>query len=188
MATGKAIASLFRSLEMAGARGGPKRETTEELRHALEFWVRIFADETDEQVTAMAVKWVRSGEGSQWWPTPGQLLALDPQRQLEAMDDSADAWGELMQMIARIGPYTTPIGLSSAMSSGLRALGGWSAVCGMSHTDLGYRRRSFIDAYNVGKTRDDVVGPALTDGEARSFLTDVGEAMMANHGPEDTDR
>ena len=132
-------------------------------------WMAILSDVSDDGLSAAVVAWLRGA--CPFWPTPGQLLALVPVRQLAALDDAAEAWAHVKGWI-RCNGYREPIAgqldpvdarRDAAMLAGLRALGG-AAVWGQMATEAEpFTAKRFEGEYREGRTRAAVVAehPAL---------------------------
>ena len=146
------ISAAWMVLEMAGLKAPAVLLDPKSHDVALDVWLSCLSDVDGDDLKRAAVCYIRSGE--RFWPTPGQLLQHLPARQLEKLDDSDRAWGWLIKLVSSRGNYQGPPTLYSqdgakdaAIRDGVRACGGWQALCFMGPDDNTAARASFRAAY-----------------------------------------
>lgn len=165
MASSEAILTAFSVLEAAGL-PKPKAMEGDGIASVLRAWCLLTADTPDEDLVSGAVVYARS-DGAKFWPSVGQVLAAIPGRRNDA-DDSDIAWGRLLEHVRRYG-WPNPPGStweldSPAMAEGLRAVGGWRALCALEEeASKAAARASFRSAYRTtaGRERAQIEGQAV---------------------------
>jgi hypothetical protein len=146
------VKTAFRALEVGGYRPPDIYQEPGAFKEACNLWTLLLPDMTSEDLMLAVASYIRSG--AEWWPKPGQILALVPARRIAALDDADAAWGELVYLAGRHGSYSPPSPdgwhlSSAAMEAGLRACGGWAAVCISTAQDHVSMRASFRAAYRA---------------------------------------
>jgi len=146
------LVSVWVFLELSGLKTPPILTDKESREAAIDAWLACLTDVDAADLKRAAVCYVRSGE--RFWPTAGQLLQHLPARQLEKLDDSDRAWGWLIKLVSSRGNYQGPPtsyspdgAKDAAIRDGVRACGGWQALCFMGPDDNTAARASFRAAY-----------------------------------------
>jgi hypothetical protein len=179
MATKEAIVKAIGTLQALGVQSGPERGNPAALRLVVEVWAKVLEPLTDAQLESCVVAWVaQPTDAGRWWPTPGNLLAIEPTRQLAAIDDSAEAWGRILKHAAGglFGRYSSQrLTLTHAEQAGVDACGGGNAIGESTYDQHSWMQAQFRRAYQSAKQTGEVLQrhPQLTDGEARGLLTQV---------------
>ena len=139
-------------LESCGLRPPEIIIGTESRPVAIDAWLTCLSDVEAGDLKRAAVCYIKAGE--RFWPTPGQLIQHLPATQLAKLDDSDRAWGWLIKLVSSRGNYQGPPTLYSqdgakdaAIRDGVRACGGWQALCFMGPDDNTAARASFRAAY-----------------------------------------
>ena len=151
------IRTMFATLLMAGCRP-PETWATLDREHAVSLWQTLLGDTNSDQLTKAVLAYLRTPE-AKWWPTAGALLTLLPERQLEDIDDSDEAWSQTLRMIRRYGRVNKPEQYHdnpvkhARIKAGIGACGGWSALCLANTDSLMTHRASFRAAYRSAKLR-----------------------------------
>lgn len=180
MATKAAVSAIFHKLMASEVAGGPK--TPETFKLAVDDWVDILADVTDEDLANAYRGYRRDPKACQFWPQPGTLMSYAPGRK-PPVDDSAEAWGEASAWIqdstnamgilypsarSRLAPWAEgapvrpgdpprdPI-RDAAIRAGVKTMGGAIALLNLgdphlSTDTLPALRKAFRDAYASAKT------------------------------------
>lgn len=177
MASRKAIITAIGTLQALGVQGGPNRSDEGAMRLVVEVWAKVLAPIDDSQLEAAVLAWVaQPSDAGRFWPTPGNLLALEPSRQLAAVDDSAEAWAHVVEL-ARHGKLYSRYGgtlasLSPAVEAGVEACGGREAIATSPYDAHVWMQAAFRRAYTSAKATGAIreQHPQLTDGEAQGFL------------------
>lgn len=138
--------------------------TAEELPEYATDWAVILHDIEDAQLDDAVTAWLRSP--NPFWPTPGQLLALVPERRLAAIDDSDAAWGEALRIVQGWGAHRLydpetweqarpkDAAKAEALLAGVQALGGWKELGRSTAEEHVSMRAAFRSAYRaVGQRR-----------------------------------
>jgi len=153
----QAVRTMFATLLMAGCRP-PETWATMDREAAVTLWHTLLADLTDDVLTQAVISYMRSPD-AKWWPTAGALLALTPEKQLEQIDDSDEAWAETISLIRRRGRGRRPTRYHDddskhvRIKAGIGACGGWVALCNAQESTLTAHRASFRAAYRSCKGR-----------------------------------
>lgn len=116
-------------------------------------WMGILGDMSDQDLDAAVVAYLRAP--SPFWPTPGQLLALTPQKQLAAIDDAEEAWEHVCAITARNAYAEPPTGAldrsdrqrDAALQTALRSIGGAKGLGQSLEATMHYTRRTFLEVY-----------------------------------------
>mgnify|MGYP003628197062 CR=1 FL=1 len=153
----QAVRTMFATLLMAGCRP-PETWATMDREAAVTLWHTLLSDLTDDILTQAVIGYMRSPD-AKWWPTAGALLALTPEKQLEQIDDSDEAWSATIGMIRRYGrgrrppKYHNDGSKHARIKAGIGACGGWVALCNAQESTIIAHRASFRAAYRSCKVR-----------------------------------
>mgnify|MGYP003137083397 CR=1 FL=1 len=121
---------------------------------AIEIWKKAVADLDDQELEDAIMGYLRGG--SAFWPTPGQVLHFAPGRRAKAISDAGEAWGEILQLAGNHGRNNPPgerwqlsaiPDKNKRMLSGLKAVGGWRALCDSHTRDHTAHRAAFRKEY-----------------------------------------
>lgn len=178
------VERVFALLEAGGCRPPRNFDSDKNLDLAINLWCVILADQTPEALFAAAVSFLRCEESS-WWPTPGKFLSLVPGRQMDAIDDTAEAWAHVMKAIASRGrdrpppkdwaPFSDPP-KDEATRAALTVCGSWWTLCTLESSVLETSiRQSFRESYRGARQRQHL---AQLDREARLLLQAAGERQV----------
>jgi hypothetical protein len=150
MATSSGIVKCWGLLEASGLKRPFTTDAAAEA--ALGAWALILGDVTDDRLLTMTVAWLR-GADTRFWPMPGQLLHALPA--VESLDDSEQAWAQVLDVVRRVGVLygdPTPQSIARALRIELdraellhRAVGssGWKSLGMSTDDDLPAHRASF---------------------------------------------
>jgi hypothetical protein len=160
MASKAAIAAIFNKLLASDVAGGPR--TPEGIHVAVEDWVDLLSDVTDDELVTAYRVYRRDSKACQYWPQPGTLIDRIPSRAIAALDDADDAWAEVEREWIRHGsaivfgrPYVPSwIGgpREQTIAAGLVAVNGLRGLTTLSgETAKSFARRDFLAAYRTAK-------------------------------------
>ena len=125
-------------------------------------WTKLLAGGVDADLDAAVVAHLRAP--SPFWPTPGQLLALVPSRQIAAADDAEDAWSATLLAMSKAGGsmqtesgrwwYPEPTAIPGVTDEAgareiLRGLGGRNGWMATPIDKQPFFRRDFVLAYRA---------------------------------------
>lgn len=177
------VAIAFATFKAAGCKPPTDHASDEGLDFALRVWSGVLADLDREELLELVVAYVRTPGSKWWptpgellalrrdddddaleqW---GRLLTLlgrhgraNPPTPFGLFEERRDAHVEarIRNGGGNIGPAPWRLAddaeLDGAMRSGLQALGGWRAACGMSDRDQTANRAAFRDAYRSARRR-----------------------------------
>lgn len=99
MATVQGIVQVIRLFRDAGLRA-PDAWAGRTPTQIAESWATLLHDVADVEVATAAIEWTRRGDGSQWMPTPGQLLAIvrPPASDADLGQVGREAWAALLAL------------------------------------------------------------------------------------------
>ena len=151
MPTMKGISSAFEILGAACVSGGPM--TPERARLCAEVWRECLGDLDDVELLRCVRAHLSDERDCRFWPLPGQLLRH--RSSVKALDLSPDiAWGQVLEEVHRRGFYAgapprwSPNEIiDAAFTAGVRAAGGWQAVCTMEADEAAARAATFRRAF-----------------------------------------
>ena len=152
MATYESILQMF-DLLMAGGLRPPK---TWSKAAGVTIYADILAACADVEVHAAALHYLRSA--GQWWPTPGQLLALPAHRPLTWQDAFLALEGAVEEQGADAPPGTSwewCEGLEPRMSATIKACGGWHSICRLTNYEWSALRTAFRETWDGMRSTSD---------------------------------
>lgn len=130
-------------------------------------------DLTYEAASAAVGKLLRS---SKFLPSIAEIREAVAQLALGDVRPGADAWGDVLHAIRKVGSYGNPRFADPIVEQCVRALG-WRNLCLEGHNDAADRAK-FCELYDrlAGRARTDVVAgePALLPGPVRNLLGSAG--------------
>lgn len=120
-----------------------------------EAWELCLDDLPDDQLLACVKAHVRDPEQGRFWPVPGQLLRH--RESLVELDLSPDiAWGQVLEEVRHRGYYAGAPArwspnevIDTAFIAGVRAAGGWRAICACEQDDIAAKAATFRRAFQT---------------------------------------
>lgn len=109
-----------------------------------EVWIRMLRDLPDE---SLKVATARLAATKTWCPSVAELRA-----EVAALHDDtpsgADAWGEVLRNLSRVGHTGTPTWSTPLIAEALRGTVPWSSLCSATHDSMPSHRARFLEAYD----------------------------------------
>lgn len=79
----------------------------------------------------------------------------DPKEQCLA--NASNAWNKLMKAVEVFGSYRVPKGFDRTLLYCIRSLGGWSVICNWKESDLNWRKKEFLELYQLADGKVDLL-------------------------------
>lgn len=141
-----------------------------------EIYETMLADLTYEAASAAVGRLVRK---STFLPSIAEIREEAATLELGDVKPGAEAWGEVLRAIRKVGSYGNPHFADEITAACVRMLG-WRNLCLEGHNDAADRAR-FIELYNelAKRERTEVVAgaKALLPGPVRNLLPGVGRTL-----------
>jgi hypothetical protein len=99
-------------------------------------WSDALSDIEDHELNSAVRAFIKTSM-EPWFPVPAKLRSLVPRVSLSIIDDSADAFSEVLSLVGRFHHYkhpslkdldTNPI-RARAKSRAIKSVGGWERIC-----------------------------------------------------------
>ena len=151
------IEVVFQQLLGLGCRPPKALSTPQGFAFAVQCWTRALRDICPERMATAVLRYSRSKE-SVWWPTPGVLVDLIEQTDVNPEDNADEMWGRLLSLCGSRGRDCPPDeenklhddpAISTKMMAGLSACGGWQMLCRSTHSENMSNRAAFRSAYQA---------------------------------------
>jgi len=162
MASEKQVRGLLRAISGAY----PTFELTDDR---VSIYVKLLADLDAEALIAACQQHIAT---SKFPPTVAELREACASLTRPALPAWADAWGEVLEAIRRVGYLGQPSFSHPLITQAVHSMGGWKLLCAMEISETATQRAQFRDMYNAYATR------AARDAD----LLPAARAIAAQHG------
>ena len=162
MASEKQVRGLLRAISGAY----PTFELTDDR---VSIYVKLLADLDAEALIAACQQHIAT---SKFPPTVAELREACASLTRPALPAWADAWGEVLEAIRRVGYLGQPSFSHPLITQAVHSMGGWKLLCAMEISETATQRAQFRDVYNAYATR------AARDAD----LLPAARAIAAQHG------
>lgn len=162
MASEKQVRGLLRAISGAY----PTFELTDDR---VSIYVKLLADLDAEALIAACQQHIAT---SKFPPTVAELREACASLTRPALPAWADAWGEVLDAIRRVGYLGRPSFSHPLITQAVQGMGGWKLLCAMEISETATQRAQFRDMYNA------YAGRAARDAD----LLPAARAIAAQHG------
>ena len=138
MANPRTIASAITRLIAAGFRppAGIDMNDQEGQTAFIAVWSDALADIEEHELNSAVRTFIKTST-EPWFPVPAKLRSLVPRVSLAIIDDSSDAFGEVLSLVGRFHHYKHPTledlddnpVRARAKARAIRSVGGWDRIC-----------------------------------------------------------
>ena len=134
-----------------------------------EHWARYLEEVSDHDLQE-AIHRVVLTRYANSWPTIGSVLNQLPRNQnlkrLAALDDADEIFGQVLELVGKRGhmrppqahEYDDDAARSRAIAAGVRAAGGWKALCMQTEFTQAANRAAFRAAYKSNREKSEILG------------------------------
>jgi hypothetical protein len=143
MANEKQVRGLLRAISGAY----PTFELTDDR---VSIYVKLLADLDADALTAAAQQHIVT---SKFPPTVAELRDGCANLTRPALPAWADAWGEVLEAIRRVGYLGQPSFSHPLIEQAVQGMGGWKLLCAMEISETATQRAQFRDIYNAYASR-----------------------------------
>ena len=135
-----------------------KKWTPEEKKQKIKTWTMILKDVTEAQGWHGLEKALKSP--GEFMPSVGKFreMCLSGKGTASIEMDAHEAWGVVMK---HLNAYVSPIFKDGAIAETIRKMGGWKRLCGMLTTEEPFRKKDFIDLYQIARRKEEKFFPML---------------------------
>ena len=153
MASEKQVRGLLRAISGAY----PTFELTDDR---VSIYVKLLADLDAEALIAACQQHIAT---SKFPPTVAELREACASLTRPALPAWADAWGEVLDAIRRVGYLGRPSFSHPLITQAVQGMGGWKMLCAMEISETATQRAQFRDVYNAYATRATAAANLLPD-------------------------
>ena len=153
MASEKQVRGLLRAISGAY----PTFELTDDR---VSIYVKLLADLDAEALIAATQQHIAT---SKFPPTVAELREACASLTRPALPAWADAWGEVLEAIRRVGYLGQPSFSHPLITQAVQGMGGWKLLCAMEISETATQRAQFRDVYNAYASRATATANLLPD-------------------------
>ena len=153
MANEKQVRGLLRAISGAY----PTFELTDDR---VSIYVKLLADLDAEALIAATQQHIAT---SKFPPTVAELREACASLTRPALPAWADAWGEVLDAIRRVGYLGRPSFSHPLITQAVHSMGGWKLLCAMEISETATQRAQFRDVYNAYASRATATANLLPD-------------------------
>ena len=153
MASEKQVRGLLRAISGAY----PTFELTDDR---VSIYVKLLADLDAEALIAATQQHIAT---SKFPPTVAELREACASLTRPALPAWADAWGEVLEAIRRVGYLGRPSFSHPLITQAVQGMGGWKVMCQMEIGETSTWRAQFRDVYNAYASRATATANLLPD-------------------------
>ena len=153
MASEKQVRGLLRAISGAY----PTFELTDDR---VSIYVKLLADLDAEALIAATQQHIAT---SKFPPTVAELREACASLTRPALPAWADAWGEVLDAIRRVGYLGRPSFSHPLITQAVQGMGGWKLLCAMEISETATQRAQFRDVYNAYASRATATANLLPD-------------------------
>ena len=153
MASEKQVRGLLRAISGAY----PTFELTDDR---VSIYVKLLADLDAEALIAATQQHIAT---SKFPPTVAELREACASLTRPALPAWADAWGEVLEAIRRVGYLGQPSFSHPLITQAVHSMGGWKLLCAMEISETATQRAQFRDVYNAYASRATATANLLPD-------------------------
>ena len=153
MASEKQVRGLLRAISGAY----PTFELTDDR---VSIYVKLLADLDAEALIAATQQHIAT---SKFPPTVAELREACASLTRPALPAWADAWGEVLDAIRRVGYLGRPSFSHPLITQAVHSMGGWKLLCAMEISETATQRAQFRDVYNAYASRATATANLLPD-------------------------